>query len=238
MLSSGNYVLYLCLSLPALLLGLFAQFKVKSNFSKYSRVRTSSGASGAQVARLMLDQNSLQNVKIELTQGRLSDHYDPSKKVLRLSKEVYHGNTIAAAGIAAHESGHALQHAKGYLPLHVRSLMVPSVRLGSWLGPVIFSIGMMMEYLIANSDLGFQIALIGLILFAATALFSIITLPVEINASKRAKKWLATSGGFYKEEMRGVNRMLDSAALTYVAAAVQAIMSVLYYATILFRRRD
>lgn len=238
MLFSGNYVLYLCFTLPALLLGLFAQIKVKSNFSKYSHVRTSSGASGAQVARLMLDQNGLHNVKIELTQVRLSDHYDPSKKTLRLSKDVYYGNTIAAAGIAAHESGHALQHANGYFPLHIRSLMVPSVRLGSWLGPVIFSIGMLMEYLMANSDLGFQIALIGLILFAATALFSIITLPVEINASKRAKKWLATSAGFYQQEMLGVNKMLDSAALTYIAAAIQGIMTVLYYATILFRRRD
>ena len=238
MLFSGNYMLYLCFSLPALLLGIFAQFKVKSNFSKYSLVRTSSGTTGAQTARLMLDQNGLHTVKIELSRGRLSDHYDPSKKVLRLSKDVYYGNSIAAVGIAAHEAGHALQHANRYIPLHIRSFMVPSVRLGSWLGPVVFTIGMMMEYLISNSDLGFQIALIGLILFAVTALFSIVTLPVEINASKRAKKWLVTSAGFNNDEMRGVNHMLDSAALTYVAAAVQAIMSVLYYATILFRRRD
>ena len=160
MFASGNYFLYLCLTLPAMLLGLFAQFKVKSNFSKYSRVRTATGISGAQTARLMLDQNGLQHVKIELVQGWLSDHYDPSKKVLRLSQDVYHGNSIAAAGIAAHEAGHAIQHAKGYLPLHLRSFMVPSVRIGSWLGPIMFSIGLMLEYLMTGSDFGFQIALI------------------------------------------------------------------------------
>lgn len=129
MLGYNNYFLYLCLSLPALLLGLFAQFKVQSTFNKFARIGTRVGATGAQIARSMLDSNGLQYVDIEQTTGRLSDHYDPGKKVLRLSKEIYFGQSIAAAGIAAHEAGHALQHANGYIPLHIRSVMVPTVRL-------------------------------------------------------------------------------------------------------------
>ena len=234
----SNYFLYLCFTLPALLLGLYAQFRVQSSYKKYSRVGTRSGYTGAQIARIMLDNNGQNDVAIEQTRGTLTDHYDPRSKVLRLSNAVYNGRTIAAAGIAAHEAGHALQHAKGYLPLHIRSLMVPSVRIGSWLGPILFSIGLMMEYFLVNSDFGFQIAIIGLILFAATALFSIVTLPVEYNASRRAKRWLASSNMLTSEENRGVDTILDAAALTYVAAATQAIMTILYYSIILFRRRD
>ena len=234
----SNYFLYLCFTLPALLLGLYAQFRVQSSYKKYSRVGTRSGYTGAQIARIMLDNNGQNDVAIEQTRGTLTDHYDPRSKVLRLSNAVYNGRTIAAAGIAAHEAGHALQHAKGYLPLHIRSLMVPSVRIGSWLGPILFSIGLMMEYFLVNSDFGFQIAIIGLILFAATALFSIVTLPVEYNASRRAKRWLASSNMLTSEENRGVDTILDAAALTYVAAATQAIMTILYYSSILFRRRD
>lgn len=234
----SNYFLYLCFTLPALLLGLYAQFRVQSSYKKFSRVGTRSGYTGAQIARIMLDNNGQDDVAIEQTRGTLTDHYDPRSKVLRLSNAVYNGRTIAAAGIAAHEAGHALQHAKGYLPLHIRSLMVPSVRIGSWLGPILFSVGLMMEYFLVNSDFGFQIAILGLILFAATALFSIVTLPVEYNASRRAKRWLASSNLLTSEENRGVDTILDAAALTYVAAATQAIMTILYYSSILFRRRD
>ena len=186
----------------------------------------------------MLDNNGLRDVSIEQTRGTLTDHYDPTHKVLRLSNAVYNGRTIAAAGIAAHEAGHALQHGKGYLPLHLRTFMVPSVRIGSWLGPILFSVGLMMEYFITNSDFGFQIAILGLILFAATALFAIVTLPVEFNASARAKRWLASSNLLTSNESQGVSTILNAAALTYVAAATQAIMQILYYASILFRRRD
>lgn len=237
MLSSENYFLYLCFTIPALLLGLYAQFRVKSSFNRYSKVGTNSGLSGSQIARKMLDQNQLSNVDIELTPGRLSDHYDPTKRVLRLSQDTYNGRSIAAAGVAAHEAGHALQHANGYFPLHIRTLIVPTVRLGSWLGPILFMAGLFLEYFIANSNFGFQIALIGLILFGATAIFSIVTLPVEINASNRAKKWLANAGGFSSQEIKAVDNMLDAAALTYVAAAIQAVMTILYYSTLLFRRR-
>jgi len=233
-LFSGGYGLYLLISLPALLLGLYAQFKVKSAFEKFSKVRSYLGLTGADIARKMLDSNGLSNVKIEEVNGFLSDHYDPKAKVLRLSPEVYRSNSVAAAGVAAHESGHALQDALGYTPLKFRSAMVPTVQIGSWLGPIIFFIG-----LIFASSFGTTMAWIGLGLFAATALFALITLPVEIDASRRAKGWLSTSGVMYNTEMNGVNTVLDAAALTYVAGAIQAITTVLYYAFILLgRRRD
>ncbi|NMC80586.1 MAG: zinc metallopeptidase [Chloroflexi bacterium] len=231
----GNYGLYLLFSLPALLLGFWAQLKVQSAFNKYSRVRSYVGLTGAQIARRMLDINGLQDVRIEEVGGTLSDHYDPTKRVLRLSRDVYRGNSLAAAGIAAHESGHALQHQENYGPLKIRSLMVPSVQIGSWLGPIIFIVGMLM-----SSTIGTQVAWLGLLLFGATALFAIVTLPVEFDASNRAKAWLASSGVIYQnEEMKGINSVLDAAALTYVAAAIQAISTILYYAFLLTgRRRD
>jgi uncharacterized protein len=227
----GGYGLYMLFVLPALLLGLYAQFKVKSSFSKYSRVRTAAGLTGAQIARRFLDNHGLGNVQIEQTRGMLSDHYDPRQKVLRLSPEVYQGNSVAAAGVAAHEVGHALQDAEGYAPLRLRSTMVPAVQIGSWVGPLMFMGGLLMQF-----D---QLAIIGLVLFSLTALFAFVTLPVEFNATSRAKAWLATSGVIYTQENKGVNAVLDAAALTYVAAAIQAVMTILYYAFILFgRRRD
>jgi len=138
-----------------------------------------------------------------------------------MTPDVYRGNSLAAAGIAAHEAGHALQHQDAYLPMQIRTAIVPTVQLGSWLGPIIFLIGFFMQWT--------QLAWIGLILFAATAAFAIITLPVEFNASRRAKAWLAESGVLYNEEMRGINSVLDAAALTYVAAAAQAVSTILYY---------
>ncbi len=227
----GGYGLYLLFSLPALLLGLWAQAKVKSAFSKYSKVGTTTGLTGAEVARRMLDSNGLRNVGIEETSGTLSDHYDPSKKVLRLSSGVYRSPSVAAAGVAAHESGHAIQDLEKYGPLKIRSLMVPSVQIGSWLGPIIFMIGMFM-----SSQTGTTIAWIGLALFTATAVFALITLPVEIDASNRAKAWLAGSGIVYSAENEGVSKVLDAAAWTYVAGAAQAVSTVLYYAFLLMGR--
>lgn len=217
----GGYGLYILISLPALLLGLYAQAKVKGAFNKYSKVRTSNGMTGAEVARQVLDANGLQNVQIQQVRGNLSDHYDPRKKILSLSQSVYGTPSVAAAGVAAHEAGHALQHAKNYGPLKLRSFMVPSVQLGSWLGPIVFMIG-----LFFNAE---NLALIGLVLFAATAVFAVVTIPVETDASKRAKVMLTTSGVIYPSEMEGVNKVLDAAALTYVAGAVQAISTMLYY---------
>jgi hypothetical protein len=230
----GGYGLYLLFSLPALLLGMWAQFKVQGAFNKYSQVRSYTGLTGAEIARRMLNSFGLSNVQIEQTQGMLSDHYDPTRKILRLSPAVYQGNTLAAAGVAAHEAGHAVQHQEGYFFLNFRSLMVPTVQIGSWLGPIIFLVGLFM-----SGTLGTQIAWIGLAVFGATAIFALVTLPVEFNATKRAKEWLTTSGVIYNEESRGVNAVLDAAALTYVAAAIQAISTILYYAFLLMgRRRD
>jgi uncharacterized protein len=225
----GNFSLYLLFALPALLLGMWAQFKVKSAFSRFSKVRSTVGLTGAEIARRMLDMSGLYNVRVEQVNGFLSDHYDPTKRVLRLSPHVYQGNSLAAAGVAAHEAGHALQHQDAYLPMQIRSAIVPTVQIGSWLGPIIFMLGMFM--------LGETVAWIGLILFAATAVFAIVTLPVEFNASRRAKTWLADSGVLYNNELPAINSVLDAAALTYVAAAVQAVSTVLYYLFILSGRR-
>lgn len=234
MVFGGGYLLYIIISLPALILGLWAQAKIRSSYTKYSKVRTTTGLTGAEVARRMLDHNGLSSVRIEQVSGNLSDHYDPSKNVLRLSQGVYASPSVAAAGVAAHECGHALQDKEKYGPLRIRSIMVPSVQIGSWLGPIIFMIGLML-----NSNTGYDMAMIGLLLFSATALFSLVTLPVEFNATQRAKAWLADSGIIYSSEMEGVHKVLDSAALTYVAAAAQSISTILYYALILMgRSRD
>ncbi len=227
----GGYGLYLLFSLPALILGLWAQFKVQTAFSKYSRIRTLSGLTGAQIARRMLDMNGLHDVRIERVSGFLSDHYDPRAKVLRLSPEIYSSPSVAAAGVAAHEAGHAIQDSQAYAMLQLRTAIVPTVQIGSWLGPIIFILGFFFQ-----AD---PIAWLGVGLFGLTALFALITLPVEIDASNRAKQWLATSGVVYNQEMEGVRSVLDAAALTYVAAAIQAITTVLYYVFLLMgRRRD
>ncbi len=228
----GGYLLYIILSLPALLLGLWAQSKIRSSYSKYSRVRTTTGLSGAEVARRMLDHNGLSAVRIEQVPGNLTDHYDPAKNVLRLSQGVYNSPSVAAAGVAAHEVGHALQDKEKYGPLVLRSILVPTVQIGSWLGPIVFAIGLMV-----NTQSGQNIAVIGLLLFSATAIFSLVTLPVEFNATKRAKTWLADSGIIYSSDIEGINKVLDSAALTYVASAAQSISTVLYYALLLSGRR-
>ncbi len=225
--------LYFLFALPALLLGLYAQWRVRSAFAHYSRVRAATGITGAQAARRILDANGLQHVAVERVGGTLSDHYDPRSKTLRLSPEVYGTPSLAAVGVAAHEAGHALQDKTNYAPLQLRSAMVPTVQFGSWLGPIIFIAGLFLP-----GSLGTTIAWIGLLIFAAVALFALVTLPVEFNASKRAKELLVTTGILAPQEVKGVDKVLDAAALTYVAAALQAIMTLLYYASILMGRRD
>jgi len=230
-----SFMLWLLLALPGLLLGLWAQYKVKSAFSKYSKIKNSRGMTGAQAARAMLDHYGLYDIRIEETKGTLSDHYDPRDKVLRLSPDVSRSPSIAAVGVAAHEAGHALQDAKNYGPLKLRSAIVPAVQFGSWLGPLLFMGGFLLQTFVGR--FGFNIALVGLVLFAITAVFTIITLPVEFDASKRAKKELVAMNILGQQEMVGVNKTLNAAALTYVAAAVAAIGQVLYYAFLLFGRR-
>jgi uncharacterized protein len=227
----GGYGLYLLFSLPALLLGLWAQAKVKGAFNKYSKVGTTTGLTGAEVARRMLDSNGLNSVQIQETNGTLTDNYDPASKTLHLSSGVYRSPSVAAAGVAAHESGHAIQDLESYGPLKIRSFMVPSVKIGSWLGPILLMIG-----LFFSTQTGTTISWIGIILFSATAVFALVTLPVEFDASNRAKAWLAGSGVIYSSEIEGVHKVLDAAALTYVAGAVQALTTVLYYAFLLTGR--
>lgn len=223
--------IYLLFAIPPLLLGLWAQFRVQSAFRQYSKVRTGNGMTGAQAARAILDANGLQNVAVERVGGMLSDHYDPSHKVLRLSESVYGTPSVAAVGVAAHEAGHALQDKLHYGPLRLRSAIVPAVNIGSWLGPIIFMIGFFMSGATGNT-----IAIIGLLFFGMTAIFSLVTLPVEFDASKRAKQQLASVGLMGTQEIKGVNQVLDAAALTYVAAALQAILTMLYYVSLLARR--
>jgi len=225
--------IYLLFAIPPLLLGLWAQFRVQSAFRNYSKVRTGNGLTGAQAARAILDANGLQTVTVERVGGSLTDHYDPRGKVLRLSESVYATPSVAAVGVAAHEAGHALQDKQHYGPLRLRSAIVPAVNIGSWLGPIIFMVGFFM-----SGAAGDTIALIGLLFFAMTAIFALVTLPVEFDASKRAKQQLASTGLLNPQEIGGVDKVLDAAALTYVAAAVQAIMTVLYYVSLMSRSRD
>ena len=224
----GGYGLYLLFSLPALILGLWAQAKVKGAFKKYARVRNIVGLSGADIARKMLNSHGLNNVRVEETGGMLSDHYDPVTKVLRLSSDTFRGATISAAGVAAHEAGHALQDQEGYVPMHIRSAIVPAVQIGSWLGPIIFMIGLFL-----TSTIGTQLAWLGILIFSASAVFALVTLPVELDASRRAKEWLAGSGVLYQSEMEGIYTVLNAAAWTYVAAAIQAVTTILYYVFLL-----
>jgi len=222
MLFYGLDPLYLMMLGPALLLSLLASMLVKSRFARYSKVSTSRGLSGAEAARLLLDANGLLNVRIETAQGFLADHYDPGCRVLRLSPDVYSGRTIASVGIAAHEAGHALQHAERYGPLALRSMLVPVANLGSNLAWILIFAGMLLGYL--------GLAKIGLVLFAGMVVFTLVTLPVELDASKRAKIMLASHGVTTEAESAGVSKVLSAAAMTYVAAAVTAVVQLLYFA--------
>jgi uncharacterized protein len=225
--------MYYLFALPALLLGLYAQFKVRSAYTRYMKVRNVRNLTGMEAAQKLLSAAALRNIGAEETPGTLSDHYDPRQKTLFLSTNVARVPSVAALGIVAHEVGHALQDAEGYVPLKLRVGLVPIVQIGSWLGPILFLVGM---FLVAT-----PVSLIGLLLFAGTAVFSLVTLPVEFDASNRAVALLASSGTIANlEEQDAVRQVLNGAALTYVAAAVQSISTILYYVFLLggFRRRN
>jgi len=210
----------IALLIPAVILAVYAQFKVKGTFQKYLRVPAGSGMSGAQVARALLNQNNLQDVPVEITQGSLSDHYDPRKKVLRLSPQVYQGRSLAALGVAAHETGHAVQHAKSYIPLNLRNAFFPVASFGSSLAFPLFIIGLLFG---AGGLMD-----LGIILFTAAVLFQILTLPVEFNASSRALMMLE-NGGYLSRgpEIQGARQVLNAAALTYLAATAMAVLQLL-----------
>jgi Zn-dependent membrane protease YugP len=229
---------FFCFIIPALILGFIAQAMVKSKFNKYSEVRTARGLTGAQVARQILDTNGLYDVAVEETQGFLSDHYDPRSRTLRLSSEVARVPSVSAVGVAAHEAGHALQHATGYAPLQIRSFMVPAVQFGSWLGPLVIISGIGLEYFMRASGLGMAIAWFGVGLYALVALFAVVTLPVELDASARAKKLLYQYNIVDKRELDGVSSVLNAAAWTYIVAAIAALLELARWIFILTARRD
>jgi len=218
-------------------LGLIAQSMVQGRFKKFSQVRNSRGMSGAQAAREILDSNGLGHVRIEEVQGRLSDHYDPRSQTLRLSPEVARTPSVAAVGVAAHEAGHALQHARGYAPLRLRSTLVPAVQFGSFLGPIIILVGLALQGLMGLFELGNAVAWFGLVLFGLVAVFALITLPVELDASARARKQLYQYNIVDQRELAGVNKVLNAAAWTYVVAALAALVQVLYWASLVMGRR-
>ena len=210
---------YLVLVVPTLLLSLYAQFKVKSAFSKYSQVQTIRKISGKEAAALLLRSNSISDVSIQRIGGSLSDHYDPSHKVLRLSEPVYDKTSIAAVGVAAHETGHAIQDKEKYAPLVLRSTLVPVANIGSSAGPYLALAGIIFRMnLLLN---------IGIILFACAVLFYLVTLPVEIDASRRALKVLEHNAVLNQEELKGAKKVLSAAALTYVASALTAMANLL-----------
>ncbi|HKX19152.1 MAG TPA: zinc metallopeptidase [bacterium] len=205
--------------LPAILLALYAQLRVRSTYAKYSQVPVSSGLTGAEAAAEILRSHGLSGVQIEQIDGTLSDHYDPRTRVLRLSNDVYNGASVASVGVAAHESGHALQHAENYGPLALRSAIVPVSQFGSWLAYPIFLLGFFF-----HSGTFMQL---GLLIFSAFVAFTLITLPVEFDASGRALRVLASGHLMTDDELRGVRSVLGAAALTYVAAAATAILQLL-----------
>jgi len=220
-----RYTLYV---LPAIVLVIYAQIRVKSAFAQYSKCRTRLGYTGGQVAREILDKAGLVDVPVEMTRGWLSDHYDPLKKVLRLSPEVYQSNSVAAVGVAAHEVGHALQDQRGYVPLKMRTGLFPVTAVGSRLGPFLVIAGLFFRWS--------GLINIGILLFSAAVFFTIVTLPVEFNASGRAVKQLVQGGYVTDQEVQGVKKVLSAAALTYVAATAQAIMQLLYFLSLRNRR--
>jgi Zn-dependent membrane protease YugP len=228
-------MLYFLFILPPFLFMLYAQHKVTSTYNKYSKVANSQRLSGAQAAQALLRANNLHNVGVEGVRGKLTDHYDPRRKVLRLSEEVYLKPSVASLGIVAHEIGHALQDNAGYVPMKIRSGLVPVASLGSGLAWVFILVGFVLYAL--GVAIGFDIALIGVILFAAAALFTLVTLPVELNASSRARTMLRNSGLVTGEEYEAASAVLSAAALTYVAALLVALAQLLYFVLALFGMR-
>ncbi len=213
----GDYTFVLLL--PAIILAMYAQAKVQSTFKRYSQVKASGHMTGAEVARDLLRGQNIDDVTVELTQGRLSDHYDPRSKTLRLSPDVYNSNSLAALGVAAHEVGHAFQHDSGYAPLQLRSTIVPIATIGSQLAFPLLLAGIFLSIP--------SLALIGVAAFSMAVLFQLITLPVEFNASNRAIEALEVGGYLSRDEIGGTRKVLNAAALTYVAATIMAVMQLI-----------
>lgn len=224
---------------PAILLALWAQWKVKSAYARASRMPARSGLSGAETAERILSIYGIHDVGIEPVHSFLGDHYDSRHKMLRLSPEVYHGRSLASLGIAAHEAGHAIQDAKAYAPLKLRNGLVPMASIGSNMAILLIIIGVVMSSAgKAYASIGGGLAIGGLLLFGSVVLFQLVNLPVEFNASSRAKEILLQQGMITAQEAPVVNKVLSAAAMTYVAATATAVLTLLYYASIVFGRRD
>ena len=231
-------ILYLILMLPFLLLGYWAQHRVGSTFKKWSEVRAGSNRTGAEVARAILDRNGLQSVEVRHTPGDLTDHYDPRGRTINLSDSVFGSNSVAAVAVAAHEVGHAIQHQKAYVPLAARSALFPVAAFGSRAFTPLFILGIVL--MMAGSALGEMAFLVAIVLFAFSVLFQLVTLPVEFDASKRARVQLsdmniAPSAG---NEAAGTAKVLNAAALTYVAAALAAVAQLAYFVMQFTMARD
>ncbi len=222
---------YFLFMLPAFLIAMYAQIKVQYTFSKYSTIYNTRGLTGAQAAQRVLMNNNVTNVAIERVSGHLSDHYDPSTNVIRLSDDVYSSTSVAAAGVAAHEAGHAVQQNQGYLPIKIRSAMVPVTKLGSFLSMPIILLGLLLPV-----QYSFVVN-IGIILFSMIVVFELITLPVEINASRRAIDTLEQTDTLYGEELDGAKEVLRAAAFTYLASVFSSAMSLLRILLITGNRR-
>lgn len=218
------------LLIPAVLIGIWAQSKVSSTYSKYRRVGTTNGYTGEQIARMILDSAGLYNIPVLETRGELTDHYDPRSKVIRLSTDIFHGRTIAAAGVAAHEVGHAIQHAQNYRPLVLRTSIASAVNFSSQISMVLFFIGLLFSFSALTT--------IGIIFFSVAVFYQLVTLPVEFNASSRALKVLESRGILYGNEVQGAKKVLSAAAMTYVAAALMSISQLIRLIAISNRNND
>ena len=226
---------YLFLVLPAMIFAMIASAGVNSTFAKYSKQYSSRGVTGAQAARLVLDKNGLQNIPIEQISGKLTDHYDPTANVIRLSSDVYNGTSTASIGVACHEVGHAIQHATGYGPIKVRTAIVPITNIGSKLSVPLIIIGILCS---ALSEFFIWLAYIGIIGFALTAVFQLVTLPTEFNASSRALATIRENNILTPEELKGSKKVLNAAAMTYVAALAVAVAQLLRLILLVNRRRS
>lgn len=222
---------YLAFMIPCVIISLICQIRVNSAYSKYSKIPNSRHMTGAQAAQYVLSNSGVTNVRIERVQGKMTDHYDPRTNVIRLSEGVYDCATVAAVGIAAHEAGHAVQHAENYLPNRIRTAILPVAKIGSQLSWIFIIIGMLIP------SIGNLMLNVGIIFFAASVLFTVATLPVEFNASSRALKCIRDTNMLYNEEYKGAKSVLQAAAMTYVASALTAILQLLRLILIANNRR-
>ncbi len=227
---------YILFMIPCIIISLICQVRVKTAFSKYGSIPNSRGMTGAQAAEYVLRQNGVTDVRIECVKGKLTDHYDPRNNVIRLSEAVYNVNSVAAVGVAAHEAGHAVQTAKNYTPNKIRGAILPVARIGSSISWILIMLGFLFAYRSSSNPAGMYLLYGGIILFSASVLFTIVTLPVEFDASRRALKCIREGNLLREDEYKGAKSVLTAAAMTYVASAVTAIMQLLRLLLIVNRR--